>query len=108
MDKPYFAPLWCFFAGAWAFILGTLLRWRLLPFLHSDTILSGGKEVSTAQAAVFFSKWFFIAGAILLALGLLAPFIVSEAQRRYIAQLPRWHRLLFWPIRTDRDGSPKV
>jgi hypothetical protein len=100
--------MWCFFVGVWAFVLGTLFRWRIFSFLRPDTILSGGKEVPTAQAALFFSKWFYIAGAVIILAGLVAPFITTESQRRYVAQLPRWQRFLFWPIRPSRDMDEKV
>ena len=43
-----------------AVILGVLFRLRLLPFLNGDTIVSGGKEVPTADFANFMSRIFFI------------------------------------------------
>jgi hypothetical protein len=108
MSKPLFAPMWCFFAGGWSLVLGTLFRWRVFPFLHADTILSAGKKVPTAQAALFFSKWLYVAGAVIIIVGLVTPFITTESQRRYLAQLPRWQRFLFWPIRVRRDMDTKT
>jgi hypothetical protein len=43
----------CFLAALAGAVLGTLVRYRALPFLWADTILSGGKLVPTAQWAAF-------------------------------------------------------
>lgn len=46
-----------------AVILGVLFRFRVLPFLKSDTILSGGKQMPTVDFANFMSRIFFIFAA---------------------------------------------
>jgi hypothetical protein len=86
-----------FLAALWALVLGTLIRFRDLPFLRGDTILSGGRLVPTEQWAAFMSRFFYIASAVFLAVGLITLLMLSDANRRYIAQLPRWQRFLIWP-----------
>ena len=49
-------------------ILGVLFRFRVLPFLKSDTILSGGREVPTLDFANFVSCMFFVFAAASFAL----------------------------------------
>jgi hypothetical protein len=53
--------------------------------------------VPTAQWAVFMSKFFYVGSAVTVVIGIIALLTLSGANRRYIAQLPRWQRLLFWP-----------
>ncbi len=49
--------------GTGALVMGTLFKYRALPFLKDDTILSGGKQVPTADFAAFGARWFYIFGA---------------------------------------------
>jgi hypothetical protein len=51
-----------------AVVLGVLFKFRLLPFLRSDTILSGGRQIPTADFAGFMSRAFFIFAAASLVL----------------------------------------
>lgn len=87
----------CFLGALASVVLGTLVRYRALPFLKVDMILSGGKLVPTEQWAAFMSKFFYIGSAVMVVIGIIALLSLSEANRRYIAQLPRWQRFLFWP-----------
>jgi hypothetical protein len=86
-----------FLAALGALVLGTLIRFRALPFLRGTTILSAGSLVPTEQWAAFMSRFFYIASAVFLAVGLITLSMLSDAKRRYIAQLPRWQRFLIWP-----------
>ena len=97
MKKPLFGPMSCFLGACAGIVLGTLVRFRALPFLREETILSGGKLVPTAQWAAFISKLFYFGAAAMIAVGLVALFTLSEANRRYIAHLPPWKRFLIWP-----------
>ena len=85
-----------FFAGLAALVLGTLIRFWALPFLHGDTILSAGSLVLTDQWAAFMSPFFYIGSTVFVAIGFITLFTLSDANRRYIAQLPRWQRFLIW------------
>ena len=96
MKKPLFSPMMCFVAALAGIVLGTLVRFRALPFLRGETILSGGRLVPTEQWAAFMSRFFYFGSAVMIAVGLIALFMLSDANRRYIAQLPRWQRFLFW------------
>ena len=54
---------WAPLAGAsGATVLGVLTHFRVLPFLWSDTILSGGQRIPTVGFVRFFT-WFFFVGA---------------------------------------------
>jgi hypothetical protein len=48
--------------GAGSLVMGTLFHYRALPFLKSDTILSGGKQMPTAEFAAFGARLFYIFG----------------------------------------------
>ena len=90
----------CFLGALAGVVMATLVRNRALPFLRGDTILAaGGKVVPTEQWATFASKFLYVGSAAMVLLGLIALFTFSEANRRYIAQLPRWRRFLWWPGR---------
>jgi hypothetical protein len=94
VKKPLFSPMVCFVAGLARVVLGTLIRFRALPFLHSETILSAGRLVPTQQWAAFMSRFFYFGSAVMVAVGLITLFMLSEANRRYIAQLPPMAALL--------------
>jgi len=49
--------------GACALVLGTLFKFRILPFLKGDTILSGGRPMPTEEVAEFGARWFCIFGS---------------------------------------------
>jgi hypothetical protein len=97
MKKPWFSPIGCFLGSLAALILATLIRHRALPFLRDDTILSGGKQVLTAEWVAFASKLFYIGSVVSFVIGVIALVNLSDANRRYIAQLPRWQQFLIWP-----------
>ncbi len=42
--------------------MGTVFQFRALPFLKDDTILSGGKQMPTAEFAAFGARWFNVFG----------------------------------------------
>ncbi len=101
MQKPVmFPPLVGLLSAVWSGVLGTLIRFRMLPFLKEDTILSGGKQVPTEQFAHFGSNFFYGAAAAIFVLGLIGIATLTEPRRRYIAQLPAWQRWMFWPFHT--------
>ena len=87
----------CFLGALAGVVLGTLVRYRALPFLRDNTILAGGRLVPTEQWAAFASKFFYVGSAVTVLIGIIALLTLSEANRRYIAQLPRWKRFLIWP-----------
>jgi hypothetical protein len=48
--------------GFCGFILGSIFKFRALPFLKEETILSGGRAVPTADFAASLARWFYIFG----------------------------------------------
>ena len=97
VKKPLFSLMMSFVAAMGALVLGILVRFRALPFLRGDTTLSAGSLVPTEQWAAFMSRFFYIGSAVFLVVGLITLLTLSDANRRYIAQLPRWQRFLIWP-----------
>jgi uncharacterized PurR-regulated membrane protein YhhQ (DUF165 family) len=80
--KKLLSPPWLFFlAGLWAFVLGSLMRLRVFPFLHDDTILASGRLVSTEQWAASASTFFFIGGAVAIVIGFAAIFFTRRRPR---------------------------
>jgi hypothetical protein len=82
VKRPLFVPVFLFVCSAVAFGLGILFRARALPFLHSDTILSAGREVSTNDFARFMSRAFYVAGAATIGLGLATLLSLLRAKRK--------------------------
>jgi hypothetical protein len=72
LKKPLFSPIGCFLSALACVALGTLVRFRALPFLRDDTILAGGKLVSTDQWAAFMSRFFYFGSAAMVTVGLIA------------------------------------
>jgi hypothetical protein len=99
-QKPIIASMCCFLATIVAIVLGTLARYRLPPFfmLQQDTVLSGGKQVPAEQFAHFASNFFYAGSVVAFAPGVLGILTLTEARRRYIAQLPRWKQWYIWPF----------
>ncbi len=97
-QKPFIAPMQYFFGASWGIILGFLFRFRVLPFLQPDTILSGGKQVPTEQFAHFASTFFWAAAAVIIVLGIIGTLTLNEPRRRYIASLPRFQQWMWWPF----------
>jgi hypothetical protein len=58
------------FAGLWGFLLGALVQYRAFPFLHADTIPSGGKLVPTAEWSAAMAKFFYVGSAAFVLIGL--------------------------------------
>ena len=50
--------------GVGGLVMGTLFKYRALPFLKDDTILTGGRQVPTADFAEFGSRCFYIFGIV--------------------------------------------
>lgn len=98
-------PFTSLLGGIGALIVGTLFKYRLLWFLHEDTILSGGRQVPTDEFAALISRMFLIAGFIFIVLAFVFLLVLSEDRKRRIAQLPRWQRFLFWPV--DSHIAPR-
>ena len=61
--------------------MGTLFKFRALPFLKDETILSHGKQVSTSEFAAFGARWFYIFGAACV-VGSLIWFTVRANKKR--------------------------
>jgi hypothetical protein len=70
-----------------AIAMGTLFRLRLLPFLRPDTILSGGKQVSTEQFAHLISNLFYVGAAAIGALAGASLISLLRAKRRQAPSL---------------------
>ena len=67
--------------GTGALIMGTLFRYRALPFLKDDTMLNGGKQVRTADLAAFGARWFYVFG-VACVVGSLVWLIVRARKKR--------------------------
>jgi hypothetical protein len=63
-------PMRWIFVGLLGFLAATLVRYRAFPFLHADTILSGGKLVPTAEWSVAIAKFFYVGSAAFVLIGL--------------------------------------
>src|ERR1700720_3548150 len=87
-------PVRLIFAGLLGFLLATLVRYRAFPFLHGDTILSGGKLVPTAEWSVAMAKFFYVGSAAFVLIGLVWLVLGSA-----------WaHRV----AKTEEAGAPKI
>jgi len=67
-------PLSSLVGGIGALVFGVLCKYRVLPFLHADTIVSGGRPIPTADFAAYLSKMFFLFSAFAIALAVLLFF----------------------------------
>jgi hypothetical protein len=67
--------------GASAFVLGTLFKFRILPFLKGDTILSGGRPIPTEEFAEFGARWFYVFGSTCI-LGSLIWWAIGARKKR--------------------------
>ena len=97
MKKPLLSPIGCFLGSLAALVMATLVQHRALPFLRDETIRSGGELIPTTEWVAFGSKLFYIGSVISLVIGIIALVSLSNANRRYIAQLPKWQQYLIWP-----------
>jgi hypothetical protein len=97
MKKPWFSPMGCFLGSLAALVMATLVQHRALPFLRNEKILSHGEFIPTTEWIASASKLFYIGSMIALVMGIIALVSLSDANRRYNAQLPKWQRFLIWP-----------
>jgi hypothetical protein len=67
--------------GACALVLGTLFKFRILPFLKGDTILSGGRPMPTEEFAEFGARWFYVFGSTCI-LGSLIWWAIGARKKR--------------------------
>jgi len=58
------SPLSLLLGGIGGFVMGTLFKYRVFPFLKGDTILSGGKQMPTAEFAAIGARWFYGFGVV--------------------------------------------
>ena len=75
------SPLSLLIGGTGALVIGTLCKCRALTFLKDDTMLSGGKQVRTADFAAFGARWFYIFG-VACVIGSLVWFTVRARKKR--------------------------
>ena len=68
-------------AGIGGTVMGTLFKLRALPFLKDDTILSGGKQIPTADFAASVARMFYTFGAVCL-IGSVIWFVVRARKKR--------------------------
>jgi len=62
------SPLSATIGGLGALAMGFLCKFRVLPFLKPDTILSGGRLVPTAEFANLMASFFFVGSAVILSI----------------------------------------
>jgi hypothetical protein len=74
------SPLSLLLGGFGGFVMGTLFKYRALPFLKDDTMLSGGRQIPTAGFAVSGARMFYIFGAACL-IGSLICFLIRARKR---------------------------
>jgi hypothetical protein len=67
-------------AGSGGFVLATLVWFRVFPFLRKDTILSGGKLVSTSQWAAGMAIFLYVGSALFVLIGLI-PLLIGLTGR---------------------------
>ncbi len=96
-QKPLLAPMHSFLGTLGMIVAGTLCRYRMLPFLQADTVLSHGQQVPAEHIAHFLSNAFYGIAAFAFLTGVIGLLTLDEARRQYIAQLPRWQQWLIWP-----------
>ena len=71
-----------FLASAAAAALGLLSKFRILPFLRPDAVMSGGKLVSAEELATLFSRLFFGFAAVAFLIGLVLLFVYVRKRSR--------------------------
>ena len=82
MKQNFLVPVVLCISATLACAMGTIFRLRLLPFLRPDTILSGGKLVSTEQLAHVISNLFYVAAAATVVLAAASLISLLRAKRR--------------------------
>jgi len=79
------SPLSLFIGGLGGLVMGTLFKYRALPFLKDDTILSGGKQIPTEGFATSGAHMFYIFDAECLIGSLTWVLIRARKSRRDIS-----------------------
>ena len=74
------SPYLMFLGPIAGLLLGVAFKFRLLPFLSSDTILSGGQQVPTATFANFMARIFFIFAVVSFAVAVIYLLIQRRRQ----------------------------
>ena len=82
MKQNFLVPVFLCISAILACAMGTIFRLRLLPFLRPDTILSGGKLVSTEQLAHVISNLFYVVAAATVVLAAANLISLLRAKRR--------------------------
>ena len=82
MKQNFLVPVVLCISAILACAMGTIFRLRMLPFLRPDTILSGGKLVSTEQLAHVISNLFYVAAAATVVLAAASLISLLRAKRR--------------------------
>jgi hypothetical protein len=79
--RPHISPpvRWIL-AGILGVVFGLLFRFRALPFLREDMIMSGGKLYPTAQWAPAMATFFYLGSAVFLLVGVVWPVIASKSR----------------------------
>ena len=98
MKKPMISPILSFVAAFLAISHGIRAHFRIPSYLHSDTVLSAGRQVPVEQFARFDANASYSSAIFFFVFGVFGVLLLTEANRRYIAQLPRWQQWLFWPF----------
>jgi hypothetical protein len=82
MKQNFLVPVFLCISAILACAMGAIFRLRLLPFLRPNTILSGGKLVSTEQLAHVISNLFYVAAAATVVLAAASLISLLRAKRR--------------------------
>jgi hypothetical protein len=106
--RPLIGPMSCFIAAIGAVVLGLLFQFRALPFLRDEMILSTGKLYPTGPWAAAMAKFFYCGAGAFVTIGILGIIILTDANRRYIARLPKRQRFLIWPWVKLPDHASKT
>ena len=67
--------------GVGGFVMGTLFKYRALPFLKDETMLRGGKQMPTAEFADFCARWFYVFG-VACVIGSLIWFVLRAGKKK--------------------------
>lgn len=100
-------PMVKFLSASFAVVAGCLFRFRILPFLESETLIKGDKAIPMADFASNGSNMFFFGSLVFFALGVYGVMNLTEEHRRYISQLPRWRQWMIWPFHGIHRSEPR-
>ena len=96
-QKPLIPSMCFFLSGSSAIVLGVLFQHGLLRFMQRVMNQSDVKQVPEQFVHLIFIM-FFVAGTIILTLGIIGVLTLNDERRRYIASLPLLQRWMFWPF----------